>query len=80
MSISPREAFFANSETLLVENTENQICAEIVCPYPPGIPILMPGELITNTALEYLQKIKNMGGFITGCADETLQTLKVVKI
>jgi arginine/lysine/ornithine decarboxylase len=80
VSISPREAFFANSETLLVENTENQICAEIVCPYPPGIPILMPGELITNTALEYLQKIKNMGGFITGCADETLQTLKVVKI
>jgi arginine decarboxylase len=80
VSISPRDAFFANSETLLVENTENQICAEIVCPYPPGIPILMPGELITNTALEYLQKIKNMGGFITGCADETLQTLKVVKI
>jgi arginine/lysine/ornithine decarboxylase len=80
MCISPREAFFANSETLLVENTENQICAEIVCPYPPGIPVLMPGELITNTALEALQKIKNMGGFITGCADETLQTLKVVKI
>lgn len=80
MSISPREAFFANSETLLVENTKNQICAEIVCPYPPGIPVLMPGELITNTALEYLRKIKNMGGFITGCADETLQTLKVVKI
>ncbi|MFM7408190.1 MAG: aminotransferase class I/II-fold pyridoxal phosphate-dependent enzyme [Cuspidothrix sp.] len=80
MSISPREAFFANSETLPVEKTQNRICAEIVCPYPPGIPVLMPGELITNTALEYLQKIKHKGGFITGCADETLQTLKVVKI
>jgi arginine decarboxylase len=80
MSISPREAFFANSETLPIEKTQNRICAEIICPYPPGIPVLMPGELITNTALEYLQKIKLMGGFITGCADETLQTLKVVKI
>ncbi|MFM6277918.1 MAG: arginine decarboxylase, partial [Dolichospermum sp.] len=51
----------------------------IICPYPPGIPVLMPGEIITKSALEYLQEMQNMGGFITGCADETLQTLKVVK-
>ena len=79
LSISPREAFFANSEVLPVEETQDRICAEIICPYPPGIPILMPGEIITKSALEYLQKIQNMGGFISGCADETLQTLKIVK-
>ena len=39
----------------------------------------MPGELITKSALEYLQEIQKMGGFISSCADETLQTLKVVK-
>ena len=79
LSISPREAFFANSEVLPVAQTQDRICAEIICPYPPGIPVLMPGEIITKSALEYLQEIQNMGGFISGCADETLQTLKVVK-
>jgi arginine/lysine/ornithine decarboxylase len=80
MCISPREAFFTNSETLPVEKTPERVCAEIICPYPPGIPVLMPGEMITKTALEYLQEIQEMGGFITGCADETLQTIKVVKV
>ncbi|MDF2389490.1 aminotransferase class I/II-fold pyridoxal phosphate-dependent enzyme, partial [Nostoc ellipsosporum NOK] len=76
--LSPREAFFAVSETLPLEYTSDRICAEIVCPYPPGIPILMPGEVITKAALEYLQQIQAMGGFISGCADTSLKTLKVV--
>lgn len=79
MSISPREAFFANSEVIPIAETQERICAEIICPYPPGIPVLMPGEIITKSALEYLQEIQDMGGFISGCADETLQTVKVVK-
>ncbi|MDB9303468.1 aminotransferase class I/II-fold pyridoxal phosphate-dependent enzyme [Nodularia spumigena CS-591/12] len=77
--ISPREAFFAVSETLPLSQTSDRICTEIVCPYPPGIPILMPGELITPAALEYLQQIQSMGGFITGCADTSLKTLKVIR-
>ena len=77
--ISPREAFFAVSETLPLSQTSDRICTEIVCPYPPGIPILMPGELITQGALEYLQQIQSMGGFITGCADTSLKTLKVIR-
>ncbi|MDP5338967.1 MAG: aminotransferase class I/II-fold pyridoxal phosphate-dependent enzyme [Nodularia sp. (in: cyanobacteria)] len=77
--ISPREAFFAVSEILPLSETSDRICTEIVCPYPPGIPILMPGELITPAALEYLQQIQSMGGFISGCADTSLKTLKVVK-
>ncbi|BAZ51515.1 Orn/Lys/Arg decarboxylase [Nostoc sp. NIES-4103] len=76
--LSPREAFFAVSETLPLEYASDRICAEIVCPYPPGIPILMPGEVITKAALEYLQQIQAMGGFISGCADTSLKTLKVV--
>lgn len=76
--ISPREAFFAPTETLAIEQTVNRICAEIVCPYPPGIPVLMPGEVITAAALDYLQHIQKMGGFISGCADVNLNTLIVV--
>lgn len=80
MHISPREAFFAATETLPIQQTTERICAEIVCPYPPGIPVLMPGEIITDSALEYLQHIQFMGGFISGCADTSLKTLKVVKV
>ncbi|OCQ89046.1 arginine decarboxylase [Nostoc sp. MBR 210] len=80
VQVSPRTAFFATHETLPIEQTSDRICAEIVCPYPPGIPVLMPGELITKAALSYLQQIQAMGGIISGCADPSLQTLKVVKI
>ncbi|BAZ20469.1 Orn/Lys/Arg decarboxylase [Kalymmatonema gypsitolerans NIES-4073] len=78
--ISPREAFFAATETLPIEETTERICAEILCPYPPGIPVLMPGEIITQAALEYLQQIQLMGGFISGCADSSLKTLNVVRV
>lgn len=76
--ISPREAFFAVSETLPLKYASDRICAEVVCPYPPGIPILMPGEVITKAALEYLQQVQAMGGFISGCADTSFRTIKVV--
>ncbi|MDH6100607.1 aminotransferase class I/II-fold pyridoxal phosphate-dependent enzyme [Anabaenopsis sp. FSS-46] len=78
-TVSPREAFFAANEILPLAQTSDRICAEIVCPYPPGIPVLMPGELITKSALEYLQQVQAMGGLITGCADPSLKNLKVVK-
>ncbi len=85
LRVSPREAFFAPTETLPVEKMSDayggcqRISAELVCPYPPGIPVLMPGEIITPDALDYLQQIKAMGGFISGCADASLRTLKVIK-
>jgi arginine decarboxylase len=69
--LTPREAFFASTETLPIEQTSDRLSAELVCPYPPGIPVLIPGEVITPEALDYLQKIKIMGGYISGCADPT---------
>ncbi|MBN3923236.1 aminotransferase class I/II-fold pyridoxal phosphate-dependent enzyme [Nostoc sp. NMS4] len=78
LQLSPREAFFAVTEILPLTQTNKRICAEIVCPYPPGIPVLMPGEAITKSVLEYLQQVQAMGGFISGCNDISLKTLKVV--
>jgi arginine decarboxylase len=80
LHFSPREAFFAVSEILPLAQTSDRICAEIVCPYPPGIPLLMPGEIITKPVLDYLQQIQAMGGFISGCNDTSFKTLKVLKI
>lgn len=77
---SPRQAFFAPTETLAIEKTPGKISAETVAPYPPGIPILIPGEEIQPATIEYLQKVHSLGANITGCSDRTLKTLKVVKL
>jgi arginine decarboxylase len=78
--LTPREAFFAVTETIAFQQTRDRISAELVCPYPPGIPVLMPGEVITSEALAYLQQIQVWGGYITGCTDPSLRQLKVVKL
>ncbi|MBV8886773.1 MAG: aminotransferase class I/II-fold pyridoxal phosphate-dependent enzyme [Chroococcidiopsidaceae cyanobacterium CP_BM_RX_35] len=78
--ISPRAAFFAQTETLPIADSGDHISAELVCPYPPGIPVLIPGEVVTSAALDYLRNIQASGGFISGCADTSLSTLKVVKV
>ena len=78
-SISPRDVFFAETETLPLEKTIGRINAELICPYPPGIPLLMPGEIITSESVDYLQQVLILGGKITGCSDRTLNTLVVCK-
>lgn len=77
--ISPRQAFFASAKFVPVESAIDQISAELVCPYPPGIPILLPGERITKDAIVLLKSILQAGGFISGCSDPTLSTLKVLQ-
>ncbi len=76
--LSPRQAFFAASKSLPLEQAIDQISAELICPYPPGIPVLLPGERITENAIRLLQTVLNSGGLISGCSDSTLNTLKVV--
>jgi arginine decarboxylase len=77
--LTPRQAFFAATEVLPVAAAIDRISAELVCPYPPGIPVLMPGEVITEAAIEFLRQVLEAGGVVSGCADANLQTLRVVK-
>lgn len=77
LKISPREAYFAATETIPLAESSDRICGELICPYPPGIPILMPGEVITREAIDYLQQVLKSGGVITGCSDD-LKTIMVI--
>ena len=77
--VSPREAYFAPTKTVSIDEASDRLCGELICPYPPGIPLLMPGEKITLEALEYLQQVLAAGGTITGCNDPTLQTIQTLK-
>jgi lysine decarboxylase len=77
-TLSPRDAFFAGTETVKIENAIARISAELICPYPPGIPLLIPGEVITAEALDYLQTVQQLGGIISGCSDSSLKTFQVI--
>ena len=76
---TPRQTFFAAKQPLPFSQACGHICAETICPYPPGIPALLPGEPITAAALTYLKNIQNAGGIITGCSDLDLKTILVIQ-
>jgi arginine/lysine/ornithine decarboxylase len=76
---SPRDAFFSPTETIAIEQAIGRISAELICPYPPGIPVLIPGEAISSQAIDYLRQVVTLGARITGCSDPSLETLKVLK-
>ncbi|YAI82195.1 MAG: aminotransferase class I/II-fold pyridoxal phosphate-dependent enzyme [cyanobacterium endosymbiont of Rhopalodia sterrenbergii] len=76
--ISPRETFFAVTEMVNFNCSIGRISGDLICSYPPGIPILMPGEKITDQILEYLQTMLALGASVIGCSDSSLQKLKVL--
>lgn len=76
---TPREAYFAKQEIISVQAAVNRVSAELICPYPPGIPVLVPGEIITAAAIATLQKILTAGGILSGCQDPTFTTVKVLQ-
>ncbi|KAL0426696.1 UNVERIFIED_CONTAM: putative protein YaaO [Sesamum latifolium] len=79
MSMNPREAFFASRTRMKFKDCSGEVCGEVICPFPPGVPVLAPGEVITHKALDYLQEIRSRGGCIIGAADPLLDTIVVCR-
>jgi lysine decarboxylase len=77
-ALAPREAFFAANETVAAGSAAGRISAELVAPYPPGIPVLAPGEIITADALAALRAAKEEGSRIAYAADPSLATFQVI--
>lgn len=73
--MSPREAFFAPQRMLPWREAVGQISAATVSPYPPGIPVLLPGEWIAPEVVDYLQDIDRLGGQIVGCDGEKISVV-----
>lgn len=76
---SPQEAFYADKESLLLDKSKGRICSEFVMCYPPGIPILAPGEEITESIISYIKYAKEKGCFMTGAEDMAIDRLNVLK-
>lgn len=77
--MTPQEAFYAESEPVDVGETVGKISAEFVMCYPPGIPILAPGEEVTEEALDYILYAKEKGCLVMGPQDMELKKLYTVK-
>ena len=79
VAVSPQDAFYAEHESLPIMETEGRVCSEFVMCYPPGIPILAPGERITQEILDYIVYAKDKGCSMTGPEDADITRLNVLK-
>lgn len=76
---SPQEAFYANKKSIPLKESAGYVCSEFVMCYPPGIPILAPGERITTAILDYIEYAKVKGCSLTGPEDPAIERINVLE-
>ncbi len=74
----PRDAFFAETEQVAAADAVGRVCAEMITPYPPGAPAVLPGEVITSAVLDYLRSGLAAGMALPDPADADLRSVRVV--
>lgn len=79
VKLSPRDAYFSTKELVLLEESSGKISGESILAYPPGVPIIAPGELITNEVILTLKQLVKSGAFLTDQTDKNLNHILVVK-
>lgn len=78
MVVPPREAFLGPSEVVEVDDAVGRVSCESIAGYPPGIPALLPGELVTAETIAYLRRIVAAGARLHGASDPTFRTISVL--
>jgi arginine/lysine/ornithine decarboxylase len=76
--LTPREAFFAADEAVSLQAAAGRIAAEAITPYPPGIPLVMPGERLDADVIDLLLALRNAGNPISA-SDPTMEQVLVVR-
>ncbi|MGI6280136.1 MAG: arginine decarboxylase, partial [Acutalibacteraceae bacterium] len=75
----PQQAFYSDKKSVDIKDSAGEICGEFVMCYPPGIPVLAPGERVTKDIVDYILYAKEKGCSLTGTEDITVSKLKVLK-
>lgn len=76
---TPRQAYFAKTEEVNWQQAIGKISAEMIAPYPPGIPIIYPGERITKEVWDYLEQFRKEKRHIHGSRDGKLEIIRIIK-
>jgi lysine decarboxylase len=79
LALTPRDAFYSETEVIPFEESEGRIIAEFIMVYPPGIPIFIPGEIITKENLHYIRKNLEAGLPVQGPEDDEIKSILVIK-
>lgn len=79
VAVSPQEAFYAGKRSVPLRESEGYVCSEFVMCYPPGIPILAPGERITREILDYIEYAKAKGCSMTGPEDPEILNINILE-
>lgn len=79
LSLSPRDAFYADTEAIPLAEAEGRISAESIMVYPPGIPIFIPGEIISPDNISYIRRNLDAGLPVQGLMDESIEYIRVIK-
>ena len=79
LAVSPRDAFYSETELVPFDDSEGRVIAEFIMVYPPGIPIFIPGEIITEDNLRYIKKNMEAGLPVQGPEDYDFKMLRVIK-
>jgi lysine decarboxylase len=79
VAISMRDAYFAKTQMVNASDARGRISADLIAPYPPGVAVVAPGEILTEQLLSGLAANKAAGVRIAYATDATLETYRVVK-
>jgi len=77
--LTPREAVLGRARRVPLADAAGEVCAELLCPYPPGVPLVAPGELITKEVAGYLAGVLRAGGRVNGQADMSGRSVRIVE-
>ncbi|MDK2564982.1 aminotransferase class I/II-fold pyridoxal phosphate-dependent enzyme [Romboutsia sedimentorum] len=78
VKLNPREAFYSNKENVILSDCVDRVCGESIMAYPPGIPIIAPGELITKEIIDYIKLLKDNNAYLCDMNDKNLETILVI--
>ena len=79
VEMTPRKAFYADKKSVPLDKAAGEICCEFVMCYPPGIPILAPGERVTKEIVDYIIYAKEKGCSVTGPEDMRIERLNILQ-
>lgn len=76
--LNPREAFYSNKTSISLKDSIGKISGEFLLAYPPGVPVLCPGEEITQEIVDYVHDLKRANLYVQGTEDLTVENIKIV--
>ena len=77
--LSPREAFYNDKKSVKIDDSIGKICGEYIIPYPPGISLVSPGEIITKEVIDYILACYKKGMSINGMKDSNLGYVQIIE-